>query len=276
MLQQSPQPLYLAAGLRAAYELRYGWTGWPSGTLFPVGVIRRVLPGIAPEWEGDGIRLLESSLAPEELLLTFSGQPHVSPMTLASRVKGRLDNHCRHAGTPVAFSRKVAVWSIGHNQRDQVEAYIGRQAEKEAATDIRFRALLRQLCTVRPQVDLSQPTESRSGRYWYNLHLTLVTQDRYRVGDEATLRKIHGTCLRIAEKKGYAISALAVMPDHLHLALRGAIDHAAEEVALSFLNNLAFAAGQRPLWESGYYAGTFGAYDMDAVRVFFGSPGRTE
>ena len=39
-----------------------------------------------------------------------------------------------------------------------------------------------------------------------------------------------------------------------------------EAVALSLLNNLAFSLGERPWWEAGYYAGTFGEYGMAAVR----------
>ena len=45
-----------------------------------------------------------------------------------------------------------------------------------------------------------------------------------------------------------------------------ALDHAPETVALGFLNNLAFGLGQRPFWQHGYYAGTFGEYSMAAVR----------
>jgi hypothetical protein len=37
-------------------------------------------------------------------------------------------------------------------------------------------------------------------------------------------------------------------------------------MALAFLNNLAYALGQRPWWEPGYYAGTFGENGMAAVR----------
>lgn len=265
------RPLYTAANLRVAYELRYSWAGWPSAAPFPAALISSLLPVIAPEWEKDGLRLLESSPTPGQLQLTLSAQPQVSPVLLAARVKGRLQQHCRLAGTAVAFSRKLSVRSIGHNHREQVEAYIARQAIKEPLADERFRLLLEPLCFVRQEVDLSRPTESRSGRYWYNLHLVLVVTERYRVGDEDILLKVRDTCMRVAEKKGYAVSALAVMPDHLHLALRGTVEHSPQDVALAFLNNLAFAVGQRPLWENGYYAGTFSEYDMSAIRAFVGA-----
>jgi hypothetical protein len=37
-------------------------------------------------------------------------------------------------------------------------------------------------------------------------------------------------------------------------------------VGLSYLNNLAFAHGMRPLYQFGFYLGTFGPFDMNAVR----------
>jgi REP element-mobilizing transposase RayT len=126
--------------------------------------------------------------------------------------------------------------------------------------------MLTSFTVVNPQVDLSQPTESNSGRYWYNLHLVLVVRERYRIGEAATLAKIRDTAFQVCRKKGYAASTVAVLPDHLHLAIRGNVAQSPEDIALSFLNNLAYVLGQRPWWEAGYYAGTFGEYGMGAVR----------
>ena len=261
------EPLYRPDNLKAAYQLRYGWTGWPSNALFPSDLLARVLPDLAPEWENDGLRLLESSLAPKRIQLTLSSTPHVSPVTLAGRVKGRIQHHCRRKGTPVDFSRKLAVRSLGDPTRAQVEAYIRNQVPREALADERFREMLASFTVVNPQVDLSQPTETNSGRYWYNLHLVLVVSERYRIGAPATLAKVRDTALRVCVKKGYAASTLAVLPDHLHLAVRAAIAQAPEKIALSFLNNLAHVLDQRPWWEAGYFAGTFGEYGMAAVRT---------
>jgi hypothetical protein len=93
-----------------------------------------------------------------------------------------------------------------------------------------------------------------------------VARERYRIGEAAALATIRDTALRVCAKKSYAASTLAVLPDHLHLALRGAVAQSPEEIALSFLNNLAHVLGRRPWWEAGYYAGTFGEYGMAAVR----------
>jgi REP element-mobilizing transposase RayT len=261
-----PEPLYRPEDLRAAYQLRYSWSGWPSGDPFPVDLVARVLPEIGPEWEKDGLRLLESSVRPNILQLTMSTSPVVAPVTLAARIKGRIQHHCRLRGTPVDFSRKLAVRSLGDPTRAEVEGYIRNQVPNEDLADERFRQMLSAFTVVDPRVDLSIPTESNSGRYWYNLHLVLVTSERYRIGEARTLAQIRDTVCRICIKKGHAVSTAAVMPDHLHLALRGAIAEAPQTIALSFLNNLAYNLGQRPWWQAGYYAGTFGEYSMAAVR----------
>ena len=74
-----PEPLYRPADLHPAYQLRYGWTGWPSQTPFPVPSMASVLPDIAPEWEKDGLRLLESSITSERMQLLLSTTPQVAP-----------------------------------------------------------------------------------------------------------------------------------------------------------------------------------------------------
>ena len=57
------------------------------------------------------------------------------------------------------------------------------------------------------------------------------------------------------------------MPDHLHLALRGNIEDSPNEIALAFMNNLAYAMGQNAIWQFGYFVAGFGDYDMGAVRL---------
>ena len=56
------------------------------------------------------------------------------------------------------------------------------------------------------------------------------------------------------------------MPDHLHVALRANIQHLPEDVALAFQNNLAFMLRKGAIWRPAYYAGTFGEYNMNAIR----------
>ena len=45
---------------------------------------------------------------------------------------------------------------------------------------------LKQFTVVCNDVDLSAPTETSHGRYWYNLHVVLVTTERYWIVDRAS------------------------------------------------------------------------------------------
>lgn len=259
--------LYAASDLRPpAYHLRYTWSGWPSTGEFASPPDDAFWEDLHAAWEEDGLRELEQNWRSELIQFTFSVQPQVSPIFFATRVKGRLQHSLRKAGLRTPFSRKVAVRTLGKNRRTDVEAYIQRQVEKEPLADPRFKELLREFTLAMPSVDLSAPTITNSGRYWYNLHLVLVAEARYRISNPEWMRTIRDGCFKVAAENGHSISRLSVMPDHLHASLRGNIAHAPEEVALTFLNNLALALGQKRVWCPCYSAGTSGEYDMCAVR----------
>jgi REP element-mobilizing transposase RayT len=228
--------------------------------------------GPAADWERDGFRLLETRFSPECVLATFSVKPTVAPSLFTARVKGRLQHVLAKAHLNVVFSRKLAMRSICENHREDVEAYILNQISGESWADPRIMHVLMPFTVANPGVHLSSPTETTSGRYWYNLHLVLVTEDRWRTAETSWLARIRDQSFRTAEKKGYGISRLSVMPDHLHVALRGNIEHSPEQIALAFQNNLAYSLGKTRVWRDTYYVGTFGEYDMNAVRSWDGQP----
>jgi hypothetical protein len=262
----TPSPLYRPERLASAYQLRYTWTGWPSGALLPRD---SVLDSLKPLWEkDDALRLLEHCCWEHEVQLAFSARPAVGPVFVAARAKGRLQHALREADPGFSgFSRKVAIRSVGNNTTADVEAYIARQVGTAQFVDPRFRQQMEEFTVLCPEVDLAQPSESARGRYWYNLHVVLVVVERYRIVDRQRLRIIRDGCFQIAANKGHAIAALSVMPDHVHIALRGNIAHTPQEIALGFLNNLAYLLGQIPMWNEGFYAGTFSEYDMGAIRA---------
>ena len=259
------KPLYNARDQQPAFALRYTWSGWVSkGDL-------QTLPEsswteLAALWEKDGLRLLERTIKPDSAQLTFSTTPAVSPVFLAARAKGRLQHAFRTRTEQVDFSRKVGVRCVGENTSESVLAYIHSQVRNEEFIDPRFAEFLEQFTVVNSEVDLSQPTPTNSGRYWYNLHVVLVTDSRCRLIDEASLALIRDGSFRIAEKKGHQIAALSVMPDHLHAALRANAGNSPADVALAFQNNLAFMLKKGAIWRPGYYVGTFGEYNMNAIR----------
>lgn len=249
-----------------AYHLRYTWTGWPSKEPLPEELDKDQATELGQLWEKDGLRRLESHWTPTQIQFTFSVKPIVSPQFFVARVKGRLQHSFRKANSPVNFSRKIAFRTIGNNRRQAVETYIRRQVEKERFVDSRFSNFLERFTVRDDSIRLSEPSATGSGRYWYNLHLVLVTDFRMRMTDEQSLAKLDLACRAIARKKGYGISIRSLMPDHLHMALRGNIEQSPETIALSFMNNTAYAFGQKAIWRPGYYVGSFGEFDMGAVR----------
>ena len=255
--------MYIAHNLHPAY----GWTGWPSQGTFPSQPPAPFLSELAGQWEGDGLRLLEHNWTPKYISITFSATPKVSPVLLAARAKGRLQHALRIAGNPVKFSRKVSVRSIGHNTRETVETYVRTQIEREEFADPRYKTMLKSQIITDPTVDLSQPAQTNSGSYWYNLHLVLVVSDRYRMGWGKEAKDLPPVARQIAKENGYEISTLSAMPDHLHVALRGNGEHTPQDIALTFQNKLAKELGKCRVWEHNYYVGTFGEYTMRAVRL---------
>lgn len=218
---------------------------------------------LTASWEEDGLRVLEKFPTNKRVLITFSARPGVAPVLLATRAKGRLQHAYRTlGGVPCKFSRKLSVRSVGDSRTEDVRR---QQVGEEPLLDPDLRALLTRF-TVECDVDLGTATRTMSGRYWYNLHLVLITSERYRIVDEAGLTILRDQSFRIAKKKGYAIASLALMPDHLHVALRGNIEHSPHEIALAYQNNLAHALDRGRIWQATYYVGTFGEYNMNAIR----------
>lgn len=262
---RSPKAQYTAHNLRPAYVLRYDWTGWPTaGTTLPAQTAG-IAWNAASAWEADGLRLHELRAAPQMVQLLFSVTPQISPVFFCQRAKGRLQHALRRAGTPIDFSRKVSFRSLGENTSGVVEGYIRGQVGKEDLADPRFREIMRRFTVTNKDVRLAEPSESKSGRYWYNLHVVLVAADRFRITNPEKLGQIRNAAFAVAADGGHRIATLSVMPDHVHIAIRGNIEQSPEQIALAFQNGLAHAAGCRA-WQDGFYVGTFSEYDLDVVR----------
>ena len=61
--------------------------------------------------------------------------------------------------------------SLGENTSKIVEDYIRGQVGKEDIADPRFRHIMRQFTVTRNDIRMADPSETNSGRYWYNLHV---------------------------------------------------------------------------------------------------------
>jgi REP element-mobilizing transposase RayT len=259
------QPLYRPTATSGAHRLHYSWSAWPHDNGKFTAAPLRLITQVAPLWKQDGLEVLEFRWTNEVVHILFAATPEVSPQLVAARAKGRLDHAFRGAGLSLPFSRKVSVRALGENTRRDVEDYLEHQVERERLVDPRFDAALRELQFVNDVADLSQPAASAHGRYWYNLHLVLVTDGRWRIREIEVLRQLRDATLKVAAKKKHLVSRLSILPDHLHAALRPRIEESPLDVAFAYLNNLAHMVGRGPIWQDGYYVGTFGEYSTHTL-----------
>lgn len=258
----SPEPIYTRENCSFSCPIEWGLTAfWREP-------IQRDdwFAGLAASTEADGIRLLGHRFEKSTISqFAVSSQPHVTPALILQRVKGRLQYAVREQ-RPKALKGNYASRSVGRVTREVVESYVASQLDHHQMADPRVQKLLERFQIHRPDVDLSQPRRTSSGVYWYNLHLVLVHRERWNVVREDVLAAVRDMIARAAEGKGYLLSRAGILADHVHLLLGCPIDMAPDEVALGFLNNLAFAQGMRPVYQYGAFVGTVGEYTTAAMK----------
>lgn len=255
-------PIYTADNSQFSCPLQWGLTVFWREDMPTEGW----LPVIAAALETDGIRVLghrhEFSKISQFMLSTL---PQVSPSTIVQRVKGRLQ-YCVRDKRPKALRGNFALRSVGNESREVVEQYVAKQVQHHPMADPRVVERLQRVQILNPEIDLRKPQRTSQGLYWYNLHLVLVHRDRWMDIREEMLQAIRAMILRASVAKGYLLSRGGILPDHVHLTLGCPFDVAPLDVALGFLNNLAYARGMKPAYQYGGFIGTFGEYDNRAVK----------
>ena len=258
--------LYTGENAHPAHSLHYSWTGWPGENNRMPALSEHAIASLADAWVTDGLTLVSHAFASDRVQFTMKAPPHLAPATLAAKTKGRLQHALRHEGRTTPFSRKLAVRSLGENRRATVERYIQDQLKHIDLCDPRYRKQLAENAYHDKNVQLDAPAATNSGRYWYNLHVVLVTAGRFRIGGDFVLSRMRDACLAAATNRGWHIHSIAVMPDHVHVAVRGAAESSPAEIAVTLQNETARAALGCRVWQDRYYVGTFSEYDLDAVR----------
>ena len=116
------------------------------------------------------------------------------------------------------------------------------------------------------ELDLGRVRRSSHGEFIYNLHFVPVHQQRFVEVREDSFRRTFEMLQGVARKKNHLLSRLGLLADHVHWTVGCDIEESPLEIGLSYLNNLAYAQDMQPLFQFGFYMGTFGPYDMNAVR----------
>ncbi len=255
-------PIYRPENVAPAFQLNWGLTLFWRATRIPDSAW---LAELQKTTEPDGVRVIKHrTLADNESQFFLSTKPHVPPSEILRSVKGRLQYAIRDRD-PKAFQRNYCLRSIGAATRSVVEAYVADQLGHHRMADPRVQEQLAAFQRTYPEVDLSKPSFTSHGKYWYNLHVAIVNVERWMEVRHSVLSRLCDMIERAAARHGDRLSCLAVLPDHIHLTMGCEIGRSPEAVALSYLNNCAYSCGMRPMFQYGYYVGTFGEYDRGAV-----------
>ena len=257
-----PKPIYMIENCRASYHLT-----WSVALFWHEPMDRADWVGdLKASTERDAVRVLEHRYAgPATSQFLVSTRPESSPASVVRSVKGRLQRLVRDE-RPKAFRRNYSIRSVGSMRREAVERYVSEQLAHHRMADPAVQEMLRRFQIAQQDVDLSAVRRSSYGEFLHNLHIVLVNDGRYAEVRRDVLEGVRRMILGVAAKKGHLLSRAGIFADHVHLSLGCGVAESPGNVALAYMNNLAYAQGMRPVFQFGYYAGTFGEYDFGALR----------
>lgn len=259
-------PIYTAANCRPAYQLNWSLSIFWRG---PAVESSAWLTELKEATERDNVRILEYRQKQSHVSqFLLSTAPEVAPDAAIRSVKGRLQYLVR-AVSPRAFKRNYSIHSIGSARGDVVVKYVANQLSHHVMADARVQALVAALQVIDKQGDPFRPRRSSHGEFSYNLHLVFVNKDRFSDVRTDRLAAARDMVIAAAGKHGHIVHSFRILSEHIHLALGCQISESPADVAISYMNNVAFVHGMRPILEYGYYAGTFGKYNLGAVRNSF-------
>jgi REP element-mobilizing transposase RayT len=215
--------------------------------------------------EPDHIRVLQHAFQPPNVSqFLVSTRPEITPLLIVQRLKGRLQ-HLIRSMAPNAFRRNYSLRSIGSTRREKLDHYLASQIKHHRPADPRVEARLAKYQIHHPEFDLMKPQRTSHAIYWYNLHLVFVNDERWHEIRHEQLQGLSNMIEAASRSKGHLLSRAAIMPDHIHLTMGCNLEESPEDVALSYLNNLAYACGMKPVFKYSYYSGTFSEYNLGVI-----------
>jgi REP element-mobilizing transposase RayT len=254
--------IYTPHNCAKAYQLNWSVAVfWKTPAVEP----QQWLENLKHHVEQDGVRILEHRLTSDQTSqFLVSTKPHVSPVSIVRSIKGRLQylisgGHCK------LFQKHYSITSVGRPRRDTIERYVAQQLDRHRMADERTQEIFREFQIISHDVDLSQPRFGAHCRYIYNLHLVFVNRHRDSIVTEHGLANIREGILHVADTHNHSISQASLVSDHTHISLGCQAALSPEEVALAYMNEICMSLGGIDVYQYGYYAGTFGEYDLGAI-----------
>jgi putative transposase len=204
--------------------------------------------------------LLQCRLYPNHLRCLLSLRPDQSISKVIQTLKPNLTSFFDLA--PPVWARGFLAKSVGRTNLAAVRQYSRNQAEHHGYARrivppvYRFQAgNPRLLCAAHSVFDLSH-------------HVVIATQCRHGIFDSSTGRALAGYWLRVAEKRGFAIDQMSILPDHAHLSCVLSLMNNGQYFVAGRFPELLVKAGVDGLWQASAYAGTCGQFTTALMKVF--------
>jgi REP element-mobilizing transposase RayT len=259
-----PQPLYTPGDCHVAYQLHWSLTLFASEPWPPADSWRQSLGDAV---EADGVRILEFKRHSQDAgQFLVSTKPEAAPAQIVRSIKGRLQYLLRDK-IPKFWRRHYCITSVGDASNGVLQGYVGGQVEHHPMADSRTVERLREMQFHDPSFDLATERASSHGRFINSLHIVLENADHLADTRKEWLTTSRDMVVAACQKKGWLLSRLGLVANHLHVLLGCDVTDAPRDVALSLMNNLAYAHGMKRVYESSFYVGTFGPYDHGAIRA---------
>ena len=258
-------PLYTTENCKPAYQLRWSLACFLRSSFFLPSAFQEQVSALA---EPHGVRILEvvqSSDVKFQVLL--SSLPNLPPSKIVKLFKGSAQ-HLLRIECVAKLSRNFRLVSTGSANLTAVENYVSGQLEHHPLASPFSMERMRPFSQSFDGVDLSQPIQSSHGQYVLGLHLVFVHAQRWRTVNEDFHQKTQAAILATAKKKQHRISRISILPDHTHITLGFGYQECPRDIALSYMNNIAFKHEMQPFLMHSYYVGTIGPYNMSAIRQY--------
>jgi putative transposase len=219
--------------------------------------------------------LLQAKVYPDHLRCLLSLRPAQAISTVIQKIRANSSRECSAALSvaPPLWERGYLARSVGRMRAATVQQYLDEQAEHHGYS-----------LRLRPPVfcyHAEQPVILTGAHARFELDHHLVFATRYRVGvfDSALGEALCQYWLSVANKRGFAIDRISIVPDHIHLLVRIKPKMSIEECALLLLNNGQYFVGKRAphtlvqagiegLWQASAYAGTTGQMTTVLLKKF--------
>jgi putative transposase len=173
------------------------------------------------------------------------------------------------------------LWATGYLARStgkvNLEAarnYVATQVEHHG-----FRGTWTEALNLRNPLFKSPAFQLKHSLCILDYHVVLVTSQRRALFDEAIAPRLFNYIIAVAEKHGFAIDRIGLLPDHMHIILESVPGLSIQDCVLAIMNNTqhwmtTYYSGVLKqtngwdVWTPSFYAGTVGKYSTAQVKSF--------